>query len=239
MLLRRLANPHLTPISFKPTAPYKALSFSPSLYPVDYVSGVPLNGYGSNGTDLVPFSTSASSYGKLQPYSANFSQYAPQTKAVGPVNHHSFGLPNSPLANPFTWLVHLDRQLISPMELLHVSAFHPHELTTRFIIPSGNANLPPVSQPYNYTLAAPLPANSMSFQHYVPWFDQSSRLYGFFESLEPYNGASGSVRKGRVPGKININTLWDPPTTWPPILAPYPIRRFLRMPIIPISLQIK
>jgi hypothetical protein len=252
VLLRRLANPHVQYNPFQLDGTLKDSTLPPNPYiTVDYVSGIPLNGYGSNGTNPVSINTfnpvptnnspaSPSSFGKLQPYAANLtltaanqvdpasSQYVQQTTAAGAVNHHTFGSQNSSRANPYTWLVHLDRTVISPMELLHVSGFHPHELTQRFILgPNGGAGYPLVSQPYNYTAPSVTPANPAGydptkfscFQHYVPWLDQTRRLYRFFEFLEAYNGASGvSSVNGRVPGKININTLWDQPSVNPQVI---------------------
>ena len=166
VLLRRLANPHLPPNPFTAAGILTNPALPPNPYiTVDYVNGAPLNGNGSNGTNLVPIGNfvpipptnsplqtatppGPSSFGKLQPYTANLkltaagqvdptsSQVMPQTTAMaGTVaamtNHHTLGLANAPLASPFTWLVHLDRILISPMELLHVSGFRPYELTQR------------------------------------------------------------------------------------------------------------
>lgn len=243
VLLRRLANPHFpyNPIEYNPSTKAFRLLFPdspPNPYvTVDYVSGVPLNGYGiSTGGPTPP-----ASCGKLQPYAANLtlaaanqvdttsSQYVFQTK------HHTLGGPNSTQANPYTWLVHLDRNLISPMELLHVSGFRPHELTQRFILgPNAGTNYPLNFQPYNYNPSGSnVPANANPtgyFQHYVPWFDQTRRLYRLFEFLEAYNGVSGvSPINGRVPGKININTLWDLPT--PQQTPPYPAQNLMTLAI--------
>jgi hypothetical protein len=81
-------------------------------------------------------------------------------------------LPNN-YAPTFDWLVHMDRDLISPMELLHVSAYKPHELTQQFMNPTGNS-------PY-----AP------KFNHYAPWFNEQLRLYRTFEFLECRSPGSG------------------------------------------------
>src|SRR5207244_5955957 len=55
-----------------------------------------------------------------------------------------------------------------------------------------------------------------AYGHRAPWFDedltgtsQSHRLYRFFEFLDSSNRAAGVAPGGRVPGKVNINTVWD------------------------------
>src|SRR5262245_41570323 len=93
-------------------------------------------------------------------------------------------------APPYDWLVHLDRQLVSPAELLYVSGYHPHELTHRFVIPG--------------------PVGPAKQAHLAPWFDQTTRLYRFLEFAEVTDRAYGVTSLGRRPGKININTVWDP-----------------------------
>jgi hypothetical protein len=96
--------------------------------------------------------------------------------------------PKAPTTYPaFDWLIHLDRQLINPMELLHVSAYRPFELTQQFVTAAGK------------------------YQHMALWFDESRRIYRVFEVLESHNRAQGVTGVGaRIPGKVNINTIWDP-----------------------------
>src|SRR5262249_18811830 len=87
---------------------------------------------------------------------------------------HTFGKHNNPLPQNqvYDWLVHLDRQLISPMELLHVSGMQPHQLTQFFMTGSNSVA-------------------TTRFQHYVPWFDESRRLYRAFEFLTTHSRATG------------------------------------------------
>src|SRR5262249_40044156 len=74
------------------------------------------------------------------------------TAPKGGIVHHTVGRPNLPApATGYDWLVHLDRQLISPIELLQVSAFRPHELTQQFML-SSEAN-----------------QSLKRFQHYATW----------------------------------------------------------------------
>src|SRR5262249_30654620 len=106
---------------------------------------------------------------------------------------HTLGRQNIPIpaSGHYDWLVHLDRRLISPMELLHVSGYAPHQLTHRFISRDDPTGL---VKPFN---------------HRVPWSDQSNRLYRVLELLEAGGRPAGVPAGGRIPGKVNLNTVWD------------------------------
>jgi hypothetical protein len=100
---------------------------------------------------------------------------------------------------PFDWMTFLDRQLISPIELLHVPAVGPAKLTQSFAtgFPAGT------------------PTPEQAQKHLANWTDfnlpagQSTRLVRALELLGTGDRAAGMSAGGRVPGKININTLWD------------------------------
>jgi hypothetical protein len=201
VLLRRLANPHLPP-NMDPTSPL----FNPYIT-TDFMESIKVN-QGANPPTYM-------SRGKLQPYAAALTQTAAQTQTVGATTvPHTLGILNNNSGKPapaYDWLVHLDRQLVSPIELLHVSGYHPHELTHRFITATPDTTDP----------TAP------KFGHRVRWFDQTTRLYRFLEfvevldraygmtsdgsySIDPATGRPYGVSSiGRRPGRINLNTVWD------------------------------
>jgi hypothetical protein len=232
ILLQRLACPAL-PFQNDPTQ----ANYNPYLT-IDYVEGfpsIPANGldntgkalavatshvydsrsYNTGGTNTSPAGQFYAAWGRNQPYAATNGQPVnpanSQMNLQNPQNppgnqpsntfyrHNAFEAAAPPSAStagqtlqvPFDWLVHLDRQLVSPAELLHVSAFRPHELTQQFYDPgSGKA-----------------------FGHRAPWTsDQTSRLYRFLELVATANRANGIASGGRVPGKININMIWDKET---------------------------
>jgi hypothetical protein len=188
ILLRRLANPHL-PFDPRPSlppdgGPVQANPWYNPYLTVDYLDQVPLN----NATN--PAARYASR-GKRQPYAAHVSQVIDQVSSNSQQpTQHTFGLRNEPLptSGHYDWLVHCDRALISPMELLQMAGCQPHQLTHRFITPAG------------------------SFNHRAPWFDQTRRIYRVLEFLETKDRAAGVGVGGRIPGKINLNTIWDPET---------------------------
>ena len=192
VLLRRLANPHL-PFDSRPSVPDAVGEPQPNPWynpylTIDYLAGVPLRNAATTGY---------ASRGKRQPYAAAAAQQADQVSArKRQVTQHTFGLPNNPLppSGRFDWLVHLDRELLSPVELLHVSGCQPHQLTQRFI--QGG---PPQAE--------------QKFGHLAPWFDQTRRLYRFLEFAQARaRDGYGRTPGGRVSGRINLNTIWDPET---------------------------
>lgn len=83
---------------------------------------------------------------------------------------------------PFDWLVHLDRNFASPMDVLHVSGYAPYNLTQRFV------------------------TNNVAHSHRAPWNVSDARIYRFLEFLDAGYRMAGVSQDGRLPGKININT---------------------------------
>ncbi|MFL5241418.1 MAG: hypothetical protein ACJ8FY_04865 [Gemmataceae bacterium] len=196
VVLRRLACPNLPPSAANPYVT------------VDYVEHVQVNDAAVQ-TNAQP--TQRFSLGRRQPYAAHTSEQAAQNPSQAPptaqpkhtlFRHNAVeaALPISTstagqtLTIPFDWLTHADRKLISPMELLHVAAYKPHELTQQFMLqppPVGGAAQPP-----------------LQFFHRAPWYDQTSRLYRFLEFAETPDNGWGIPYGGRVPGRININTVF-------------------------------
>ncbi len=141
--------------------------------------------------DKVPFhdgsTTGYFSTGKRQPYSAGSpAQVANQTPAAVGLVSHTFGAINSPGPTPparYEWPVHMDRTPISAAEVLQVSGCYPFQYTHQFM--------------------------QTSFGQRAPWFDQTTRLYRAFEFLTVKDRSSGTSPGGRIPGQINLNTIWD------------------------------
>jgi hypothetical protein len=94
---------------------------------------------------------------------------------------------------PFDWLVHLDRPLINQTELLHVSTGKTHDLTMQFIKPTGG--MPNAARKFEGTAQAAL----LSLPN----------IYRALELLrvQPYGHMTAAG--GRVPGRINLNTIQD------------------------------
>src|SRR5262249_12125531 len=146
ILLRRLANPHL-PYDPNPSiGATQDLQANPRYNPyvtIDYVEGVAVHAAGSGVY---------ASQGQMQPYAAARGQIKDQT-AAGAGTANTFGRQNdpAPMVGKYDWLVHLDRPLVSPMELLHVAACPPSQLTQMFATGGLGSR--------------------------APWFDPACRLY--------------------------------------------------------------
>jgi hypothetical protein len=224
VLLRRLATPYL-PATNNPQQP----NYNPYVT-VDYLDGIKINDailYDNtgpcDGTGTNPQRQSLDqrfSYGRRQPFRGNVvTQSSPiGTQSVaqntfffqngnvtytGPTMTGATFAPGGNLDTPFQWFAHLDRQVSSPMELLHVSAYKPHELTQQFI----------------NTTAVPLNANDPAiFKHMAPWFDYdpqqpgvtlSTRLYRCLEMLGGRDRTEGAAFAARIQGRVNLNAFWD------------------------------
>lgn len=137
-------------------------------------------------------------------------------------NHTFYKHNTGPAA--FGWLAHLDRKLISPVELFNVSTWKPHELTQQFFTgtiaapvkyqhlaqwngttPAPTAGVTPlpnaqgISVPLNTSLgSAPSPNNA-----------NDVRLYRALGLLDVRERTLGMPFGGRIPGRVNINTIWD------------------------------
>jgi hypothetical protein len=216
-------DPNPTVMAGTPPAPVPNPNYNPYIT-IDYIGGgvssggsppakgaaVPLNP--NNGTTVSSYSTTS----KLQPYAAYPTLVQQATLPAAPPAQTTYatwgslnitppptaGAPANMLApaaanGQYDWLVHLDRQLISPMELLHVSGFAPYDLTRQFASPppgSGGGAAAPVKQ----------------WNHRVDWYNEQNRLYRIFEYLITGDRAFNVSPSGRRPGMVNINTIFNP-----------------------------
>lgn len=208
VFLRRLACPLLPPNTDVTSAlynPYITVDYIEKLKSWDGVK------VGPGGAHTPPAIETRNSVGRRQPYAAHPSWQVDQTPdkdatAAGIDKYkdqpqHTFfrhnavedtAPPDMTLAEQtlkqFDWLVHLDRSLVSPIELLHVSCFKPYELTQYFMI-----NISPPKK----------------FNHQAPWLangGNDTRLYRLLEYVDAGHRSAGVTLDGRIPGKININT---------------------------------
>ena len=196
LLLQRLACPHLPPSASNPYITTDVMEFSKNM-----LADARL--FDNNGQIMPPPLKIARqcSWGRMQPYSGNPSQVVAQQIIPAPASglSHTFFRHNGQgnllsnagvtLTQPFDWLVHLDRSPISPVELLDICAYKPHELTQQFVTgPSSSEK---------------------KFQHLADWSSNGSRLHRALALLETRSLTVGMGTGGRIPGRVNVNTIWD------------------------------
>jgi hypothetical protein len=224
VVLRRLACPH-APYDPNPVAGKMPNPFYNPYITVDVFDDIRLQAnhdYDANGATKGSTPTAdLKALGRIQPFQASNPVHTWATPTAPIVPHHTFFRHNSnydfstnppagwpaidtatapavpSLKVPFDWLVHLDRPVINPIELLHVSAYPPDQLTTQF---------------YNGGTLAPTQPLLMQFgdstNHNAPWMTEASLLYRFLGFAATPSALSNAIVGGRVPGKININTTY-------------------------------
>ncbi len=236
LVLQRLACPYAPPGA---TNPYIT---------VDYMTGVRIQDAIRVAADgprsPPPPATSRSSIGRIQPLAAagDPTLTYPRTLVLKQQNLDSMGQPsgiqasffrhNSITANPpvvpvapgpdtllapFEWLVHLDRRVVNACELFHVAAVKPHELTHQFAVPQADG--PPLFHRHDlqHLATGNDPAGAM--------FAAGSSFHRTLELLAVKPWLHGVPEGGRVPGKVNLNMVWDQ-RVFNAVLDPQPANRF-------------
>ena len=217
VILRRLANPYMKPQENKALGdynPYVTVDFVEDVPVNDAVTNSNEDERGKNGTPAGPSTVTTisdrKSYNKVQPYrsSSAMVQSALAVPLVDQPQHtflrHNGATVTAPplvplgaastdpmLQLPFKWLMHLDRKLINPLELLNVSGCKPQEVTQRF----NNLNY--------------VDGNNKQIENKAPWLDEASNLYRFLALSDVQGYQQGTTFAGRQIGKVNINNIWD------------------------------
>ncbi len=216
VFLQRLANPTLPPQSNPAQAlynPYITVDYTTppagSKWLNDavlYDSAGPRNAAGNERQPMNGGANNRISIGRRQPFRAtDFSKQMLATPSTITVDNTFFtqngdnttaagGNSTNTLDQQFEWLTHFDRNVTSPMDMLYVSTYHPHELMQQFI-PAGSG---------------PNPATSVAHQQSlrVALSNPATRLYRAMEMLGVHSWMHGVPFGGKIPGKININTVW-------------------------------
>jgi hypothetical protein len=109
------------------------------------------------------------------------------------------------IMTPFDWFVHLDRPLTNQLEILHVSTGKPHEYTLNSEVWNGTAQAHGADVTKFSTAALYQLVNSTQLVNNTPY----AQLYRALDLLriQPYGQLT--ALGGRIPGKININTIQD------------------------------
>jgi len=217
LVLRRLANPYMPPQTDAAQADYNPY------VTVDVMNDVKVNDAVTNASDdkkaAPPTVENRSSVVRQQPYQETGKTNVGGLIYVKDVNdvtmnmvkplvkqpQHTFLRHNGTFSEvpnvginaadgllnlPFTWLVHLDRIPISLPELMNVSGVAPKNVTKAF----NNALFTDGANPIG---------------HKAPWLDGGSRLARFLEFAQVKSRQNGVAKDGRLPGLVNINSIWD------------------------------
>jgi hypothetical protein len=180
-------------------------------------------------SDMQPDLNTTFAWGRRQPYdarinyadAAHYRQEMAVVAMMGKVGGHSFGkhntkenalttiqpsqpgqVTNGTLQKPFLPLNHMDRILLNPIEMLHVVAMKPHELTQSFFkIPGpGSTRLAYTANWLDQADQANLPGGS----------NRSTFLFRALDYLRMSPFMEGTSPGSRVPGRTNVNMQFAP-----------------------------
>ncbi len=194
LVLQRLANPDLPHNDATADIGNLAKPYNPYVT-IDFIEEVKVNDNRAFDKDDqiadAKKPTDFVSTGRLQPYVAKSEDQKPLTQGTDQPKH-TFGELNRSTNNHYdqanfklTWLVHLDRQLQSIVELKYASAQPMHLLTQKFW------------------------DGSQFHQHLAHWDKEDALLFRSLELLTVGDRTPNNVLHGQVSGKINPNEIWD------------------------------
>jgi len=133
-----------------------------------------------------PFLDNRSKPIKFDDESSDNDEIRPMGNSLGAINLNATN-------TPMPMMMHLDRALINPIELINVPCCFPHEFTQRANRWNNSIN-------YMGFTAYP-------YAHNWPWFDENTRLYRFLEAVGVSPLQAGEAMHGRALGKVNVNTM--------------------------------
>jgi hypothetical protein len=183
VLLQRLACPYLPP---SPTNPYIT---------VDYYQNATAHDMVRRAMDSMAdrMNMGGPSSGRREPFfgrsTLNVAQTSNGGNAMKPLFAHSLFSHNDGRNPSFNWLAHFDRPLVNALDLQMLAYCAPANVTQLFADATGTA------QSHLMGFVAP-PGGAQFFRAMEPL------------AVKPWG--YGVPNEGRVPGKININMIWDP-----------------------------
>lgn len=173
----------LRPQSYGKVQPYAAWSLRDSLFPASLVLRQDPTAVGTGADGVRHTLGRANSRAAAPPQLATYT-------AAGTLTG------NETIMTPFEWLVHLDRPVTNQIELMHVTLGKPHELTTNFL------RTPPA-------VPGPVAKNTDTLFYSVTQMRAGDQLYRALDLLRVQPRTHQSAIGGRVPGRLNINTIQD------------------------------
>lgn len=127
---------------------------------------------------------------------------------------------NDTIVAPFDWLVHFDRPLVNPLELLHVQGVKPHEVTQYTLLPPaaggtvarkwvGNVPWFGVQGPTDPQPGQPVTDPGSGLPAPAAVGSTNAGLYRALDLLRVKPWVYGAAVGGRLHGRVNLNTVQD------------------------------